>query len=70
MLYILSRRGKINDYISSSCLMFMIKGVSEECWEVYFGVIEREQKVKNVNGSLWGEMGLVWLGDVRGPKAR
>ena len=39
-------------------------------WKVYFGVVKRERNITNVNGSLWGEMGLVWLGDVRGPKAR
>ena len=39
-------------------------------WKVYFGVVKRERNITNVNGSLWGEMGLVWLGGVRGPKAR
>ena len=27
-------------------------------WKVYFGVVKRERNITNVNGSLWGEMGL------------
>ena len=57
MLHVFCRRGRVNDYISSSCLMFMIKGVSEERWEVYFGVIEREKRLK----MLMGVYGAKWV---------